>query len=72
MGLNHQRELRARGQTEAQAIYPCGPSSPDYCTWGREGWEEEGETGALSAAVKNLHESVEHQGILPLPPPLFI
>lgn len=24
--------------------------------------------GALSAAVKNLHESAEHQGILPLSP----
>lgn len=41
MGLNHQREVRACGQTEAQAIYPCCPSSPTNA-W-RKGNGEGGE-----------------------------
>lgn len=45
MGLNHQREVRACGQTEAQAIYPCCPSSPTNAQRkkrkGREGSESE-------------------------------
>lgn len=36
MGLNHQREVRACGQTEAQAIYPCCPSSPTNAQRKRE------------------------------------
>lgn len=66
MGLNHQREVRACGQTEAQAIYPCCPSSPTNAQRkkrkGREGSESE-RAGALSAAPKNLHESTERWGI---------
>lgn len=45
MGLNHQREVRACGQTEAQAIYPRCPSSPTNAQRkkrkGREGSKSE-------------------------------
>lgn len=82
MGLNHQREVRACGQTEAQAIYPCCPSSPTNAQRKRERGgrrvrarvraRESTQAGALSAALKNLHESTHRRGIFLFFSPSFI
>lgn len=72
MALNHQREVRACGQTEAQAIYPCCPSSPTNARrtreWGGSERERVSKQG-LYQLLQRIYMRAQSAGAFSKPPP---